>query len=326
MTQRVNEYTISDIVELIHRRRINKQDSRIVFTGNTGKAKSTCAAKILFRIDGFDPWKHQVYDRKDAIDLIMEYETICFDDEAIETLYNRGFHSTEQQDYIRKIIKNRDHYNILFTVLPRFQYLDKHVKPLYFMHIMMIHRPELDKVGKQVDPNDTAIGLIFAPKEYGEDPWRILAEEKMYKKWDEMATKNPNFKPPYHQLPTFEGILRFRDITPKQREIIDLVKKTKKYAKKEDGQDFIKMSFIDKQFKKLISGGLSEQKLKDLLEDYNYDKPKDKQKKLSSVKVSLNTKLRDDGYPNRLKHYFKLSDGKEELEQFEETNDLIGDI
>ena len=62
-------WSIKDIVNVIQKRQLNQYDANIVVSGARGNGKSTLIFKLLSRMNGFDPWKHQVYKREEVMQL-----------------------------------------------------------------------------------------------------------------------------------------------------------------------------------------------------------------------------------------------------------------
>ena len=299
--------TINDIVEIIKGRQANGNDSRIAVTGETNSGKSTAIAKILFRFDNFQPWKHQVYNRTDVIDLLTSQEGgICWDDEAINSSYSRSFQSSDQHELIRILTAYRSNRNAYFSTLPEFFTLDKHIRDLFYMHIHVIAH------GFAVIHMKNVWAL------YSKDKWDSTENEKIERKWVAMRIKNPMFKPPFHKLSTFRAYLFFNDLTPNQRKLIEEVKKKKRADSFESKNQSKELPFIDKVYKMLLDGKLNKEGLQTIcqMED----------KKYSSINITLNRMLNDDNESRTVKDFFRLSVDKKDEDATREMENLVPDI
>src|SRR4030042_2467296 len=104
---------------------------------------STIISKIFnsFKKEGFNQRKHQVYARKDVINLLAcQQFGYCWDDEAINSGYKRDFQNKGQKDLIKIITNYRDNHNIYASALPFFYSLDKDLRDLIFLHLHVIER------------------------------------------------------------------------------------------------------------------------------------------------------------------------------------------
>lgn len=211
------KWSVADIKELIQRRTHNKFDANIVVSGARGNGKSTFAAKLLFRMDGYKPWKHQVYSRSDAMKLLeSEKFGYVFDDEAINSGYKRSFYDQEQQKLIRMLNMYRDNFNTYIMAIPNFYNLDKDIRNLIFLHIHVIRR------------GVAVVHKANTDMLYSNDPWNIQYNKKLEDQWAKLKKKNSNFSPPYHKLSTFKGYLYFTDLSKRQRELYEEIKATKR--------------------------------------------------------------------------------------------------
>ena len=306
MAQQI-ELTITDFVTIVTKRRENKFDTRIAFGGDTGDGKSTCCAKILFRFDGFDPWKHQVYNRDDVINLLQTQRSgICWDDEAIKSGYKRKFQDTSQHDLIEILTAYRDNFNMYCAIMPDFFNFDKNIRDLFAFFIQIVERG-IAVVHRPIK------GMVF-----NQDKWDAQNNAKIERSWMERRKKNPDFKPPYHELSTFAGYLYFNDITPKQRELIEEVKRTKRGISFGENKEPDQKSFNDKVYDLLLQGKLKKSGLQQicLLEG----------KKYSSVSAILSRRLVDSGEGYTLKHYFDLAENEEERQARSDIQAIVPDV
>ena len=298
-------FTIKDIAEVIKQRQANDFDARIAVSGNTGDGKSTLLSKIFYRVSRFRPWKHQVYNQKDVMNLLTtQIKGKCFDDEAINTGYKRDWQKQGQQKLIKILTNYRDSLNIYGSALPNFFSLDKDLRDLFFMLLHVIER---------------GIAVVHLPLEgnmYSQDKWDSANNAKVEQRWNEKRKHNPNFRVPYHKLSTFAGYLYFSDMTPKQRAIYKEVKKVKRAAEYEEENGLNKEeTFNEKVFKLLIDEKLSQPGLIEicLLND----------KKYSSVSTQLNIMLKDRGLTKTLGHYWKEAKGDKSNNVHETINNLV---
>ena len=285
-------YSIKEIVDILKERQKNKFDANIVISGARGDGKSTLIGKIFYRFRGFDSWKHQVYSRDDVINLLkIQKYGLCWDDEAIYSGYKREFQNKEQQELIKNITVNRDNFNVLASAIPNFFSLDKDLRDLYFMHIHIIKRK---------------VAVIHMPKQgrlYSVDRWDTKFNQNIEERWTKIQQKNLNFAIPYHKLSTFVGYLYFKDLTPKQRELYEEVKRTKRdkafrTAQEQSGER--EVSFEIKVFNLLKERKLSNDGLLQacLVEG----------KKYSNVRKTLNGMIKDAGMTGTLGEWFTGND------------------
>jgi len=281
------KYSIKEIVEILKKRQENKFDANFAISGNRGLGKSTLAGKIFYRFANFNPWKHQVYSRNDVLQLLQnEKYGACWDDEAINTSYKREFQNKSQQELIKTVTMYRDNFNVYASTIPNFFSLDKDLRDLYFMHVNIVRR---------------GIAVIHMASEgrlYSLDKWDTKNNQKTEEKWARIMKKKPTFHIPYHKLSTFIGYLYFEDMTPKQRDLYEEIKQTKRAKATQDARDQsgeVVISFSDKLYKLLLEGNLSSDGLLQacLMEGKKY-----------SVMVSfLNQMLKDNGKIGTLKEY-----------------------
>jgi len=210
-------FSIKDLVEAIEQRRNNKFDVILAVSGERGNGKSTFLFKLFNRFDSFKPWKQQVYCREDVMKLLEEQQRdIIFDDEAINSGYKRNFFEAEQRGLIQMLNMYRDHFNIYGLAVPTFYNLDKDLRDLVKIHIHVIER------GLAI------VHMAQAGKLYNDDVWDVAYNKKIEEKWAKKKKKNPNFNPPYHQLTTFRGYIKYGDITKNQRTLYEQIKVKKR--------------------------------------------------------------------------------------------------
>lgn len=287
-------WTIKDIVEILKGRQNNEFDGNVAVSGDRGNGKSTLINKIFYRFDGFDPWKHQVYNGNDVVFLLKSQMLgLCWDDEAINSGYKRNWQNKTQQEMIRILTAYRDNYNIYAGAIPNFFTLDKDLRDLYFIHLHVIER---------------GIAVVHMPLQgrlYSQDKWDAKYNAKIEEAWSKKRDNNPNFRPPYHKLSTFRGYLFFNDVTPAQKELYKTIKRKKReesFMTDEEKAKAQEVSFIDKLFNLLIEGKLTSDGVRQmcLMEG----------KKYSSINSSLNRMLKDRGEDKTMKDFLQQPSNK----------------
>jgi len=300
-------WTIKDIIEIMVGRQNNEFDSNIAVSGDRGNGKSTVINKIFYRIKGFKPWKHQVYNREDVISL-LKYQRfgVCWDDEAINSGYKRDFQNKGQQELIKIITAYRDNYNVFASAIPNFFSLDKDLRDLYFIHLHVIER---------------GIVVVHMPLQgrlYSQDRWDSKYNAKIEDSWSKRMQKDPNFKPPYHKLTTFRGYLFFEDVTEKQKELYKEIKRSKRNeAFLTNGEMGSKkeVTILEKLYTMLIEKKLTIEGIRHtcLMEG----------KKYSSITSSLNRMLTDNGETRTVKDFLQHDDTKVFHNNIQEEIDKI---
>lgn len=245
------KWSLKDLVGLIKLRQQNKFDANIVVSGDRGNGKSTCIAKLMYLTKIYNPRKHQVYSREDVIKLLaLQKYGLCFDDEAINSGYKRDFQSKGQQELIKIVTAYRDNFNVYASAIPNFFNLDKDLRDLVFIHIHVIER---------------GLGILHMPIQgrlYSMDKWDTKNNARLEDKWNKQKSTNPDYKIPYHKLSTFRGYVYFDDLTTKQRELYEEIKKEKraksfdKYIDKPIEQDFYEKCLKLILEKKITKDGL----------------------------------------------------------------------
>ncbi len=244
------EWSIKEIVQLLKTRQANEFDGNMAVSGERGNGKSCIINKIFYRFDNFKPWKHQVYSREEVMNLLTTQEYgLCWDDEAINSGYKRQFQDKGQQELIKILTAYRDNYNVFASAIPNFFSLDKDLRDLYFLHLHVIER---------------GIAVVHMPSQgrlYSLDKWDAKFNQRIEERWARAMKKDPNFRPPYHQLSTFRGYLYFEDLTPNQKKLYKEVKKDKRaraFKTDKDNQAPKELSFIEKLFRRLKEGKLTD--------------------------------------------------------------------
>ena len=300
-------WTIKEIVDILKARQLNEFDGNIAVSGDRGNGKSTLINKMYYRFVGFNPWKHQVYNREDVINL-LKFQTFgfCWDDEAINSGYKRNFQDKGQQELIKIITAYRDNFNLFSSAIPNFFSLDKDLRDLYFIHLHVIER---------------GIAVLHMPLQgrlYSQDRWDAKYNAKIEGSWSKRMQKNPEFKPPYHKLTTFRGYLFFKDATPKQKELYLLIKRTKRnesFLTEDEKGNKREVPFLNKLYNLLIQHKLTREGIRQtcLLEG----------KKDSSINASLNRMLKDGGINKTVKDFLQQQNTKDFHNKIEEEINQI---
>jgi len=206
-------WTIKDVAEVIDGCVLNKFDANIFIEGKRGLGKSTLADKILSKCKSvsYDPWKCIHYSRSDVLkNLAMKQRTAIWADELINVGFNRDFYDSEQKQLIKAINMYRDSENVFIGCVPFFCNLDKQLQNLCKLRFTVVRRG-LAIIHKQI------------PAIYTYDPWDIKNNQKIESKWSLKGKK-----PRYSQLTTAIGMIKFGDLHPERRKIIDEIKRQKR--------------------------------------------------------------------------------------------------
>tara|TARA_R100001480_G_scaffold76817_1_gene86940 strand:- start:258 stop:1211 length:954 start_codon:yes stop_codon:yes gene_type:complete len=210
-------FSMKELVEIAKERQVNKFDCNIIVSGARGNGKSTFLFKFLSYFKQFKPWEQQVYSRDHVIELLeSQTKGIIFDDEAITTMYKREFYNKDQQKLIKMINMYRDNFNIYCSAVPNFYSLDKDIRSLTKIHIHIVKR---------------GMGVVHISNTnqlYQDDPWDVSYNKKLEESFQKKREKNMEAAFPYYKLSSFRGYVRFGDLGPRQRELYEKIKKTKR--------------------------------------------------------------------------------------------------
>lgn len=272
-------WSIKEVVEILKARQGNEFDGNIAVSGDRGNGKSTVINKILLRFDNFNPWTHQVYSRKEVVNLLKtQFLGICWDDEAINSGYKRNFQNKGQHELIKLLTAYRDNFNVFASAIPNFFSLDRDLRDLYFLHLHVIER---------------GIAVVHMPiqgKIYSQDRWDAKYNAKIEERFGKKIKEKPDYTPPYHKLTTFRGYLYFSDLTTKQKELYKLVKRTKReqaFSTPEELEEDKEKSFNERIYELLLDYKLSRDGLIQICLANG--------KKYSNTVSSLNIMLKDNG-------------------------------
>lgn len=302
-------WTIKELTEVIRERQMNKFDANIGVSGKRGTGKTTTIFKIFnsFKKKGFNQRKHQVYTRKDVINLLAnQIFSFCWDDEAINSGYKRDFQISAQKDLIKIITSYRDNFNIYASALPFFYSLDKGLRELIFMHIHIIER------------GIAVILLPLADQIHSQDPWDTNNNIKIEQKEYQRLKKNPESRFRYQKLSTFAGYLYFGPMTKKQEILTNKIKKEKRrHGFEEAGilSQEEELTFEDRIYKILIEGKLTKDGLIQacLVEG----------RKFTLILAKLNQMLTDNGMGKTVKVYFRSSNNSLNSKSKDTINKLV---
>lgn len=295
MTYHPVVWSVVELAEATKKRIENKYDSNILVTGLTGKGKSSFLFKFFNKFPDFKIEDKLTYDREELIHLLRDFQkSYAWHDELISAGNKRKFYDTEQIELIQVLTQYRSNLNIFGGAVPIFFSLDKELLKLIGLHINII---------------DRGVGVVHLPREgrmYNDDPWDVKINSKLEEKWSAKRQKNPNFKIPYQKYTTFAGYVRFGKMTDKQEEYYEELKRSKRHEsdgtiKEEPREDFNKKVLNMIKEKKLDEEGLLQLCLFE-------------GKKLSSIKITLRTMLKDEGNPKTLNEFFKESKKDKEID------------
>lgn len=204
----------------------NKFDCIMFVEGNRGLGKSTFCYKLLSGLDvpiPFKPRRDLVYTRTDTLKhLATKKGGVIFSDEMINVAYNRDFYQDEQKTLLKALNMYRDSTNVFVGCIPKFVELDKQIQRLCKIRITIVRR---------------GIALLQTqnPSIYQSDSWDLKNNQKIESKWTLRGVKNPK----YSQLTTMRALIRFGDLTPRQREEYEKIKQEKRgqvFGEYQDGQ------------------------------------------------------------------------------------------
>ena len=300
-------WSVKELAEATKQRILNKYDSNIAVTGLTGKGKSTFLFKFFNKFDDFKIEDKLTYKRDEMIKLIRDFKnSYIWNDELISSANKRRFYDTEQIELIEILTKYRSNLNILGGAVPIFFSLDKELLKLFGMHINII---------------DRGTGIVHLPREgrmFTDDLWDVKINAKLEEKWSTKIQKNPNFKIPYHKYTTFVGYVYFGKMSDKQEKYYEHLRKIKKgeVDLNEEGQPT--ETFYQKVLRLLREKKLDEKGLF-LLCSYEG-------KKLSSVKVSLNRMLKDEGSNETLKDLLRNTNNNRNIDLLHNNNNELKEI
>lgn len=257
MGKAIYKWSVRRLCRMIERMLSQKFDCIIIIEGERGLGKSTLGYLILKGVKHiirqnpngseelgkirFNPKKDILYTRKEIINAFNERWFSSFmADEMINVSFNRSFYEEDQKKLIRIINMNRDHCNLFVACVPQFQTLDNQIKNLCKIRITVVRR-------------GVAIVQTKNRTLYNPDKWETHINEKIEREW----FKSGRFIPKYPQLTTFRGVLRFRDLTPLERELYEEIKLNKRnIIKQEEAEQDKSNNPYDKLYQLLSNGNI----------------------------------------------------------------------
>jgi len=204
-------WDLEDIANICRKRRENKFDCIIAFTGSRGNGKSTAGYKLGLKLK-FNPDKDIIFDREELLEALNDWDRVIDGDEIINSAYKRDFHNIDQIELIKLLNMFRDHKHIIIFCIPNFWDLDKGLRDLVKIRVDMIRR---------------GVGVLHAPLglNYTNDAWDKAVNEKIERKWARLGGRT---KPKYWQLTTFQGFLNFGALRPHEEEKYQRIKNEKR--------------------------------------------------------------------------------------------------
>jgi hypothetical protein len=184
--------------------------------------------------------KFIIYTQEDVINFYDKWHKSGIADEMINVAFNREFWSENQKNLIKMMNMNRDHGNFLIACVPQFQNLDNQIKNLCKIRITVVRR---------------GLAVIQTPNRtiYGKDKWDATNNERIEREW----LKKGSGLPQYSKLNTFRGMIRFRDLTQKEKDIYEKIKVTERNVIKSDlgvTEQTLQNDPLEIIYKRLIEG------------------------------------------------------------------------
>lgn len=205
-------WTITDLATLMKNMQDNKFDCIIAICGSRGIGKSSMAVKLALKFPQFKIKRDIAFSRQDVMEqLTNKQQGVIVADEVINVVHNREFFSPEQNKMIKMLNMYRDSCNIFIVCVPNFLDLDRQFRNL---------------VKIRIDIHRRGTGFVHFPikSQFTDDIWCIKQCQRIQELW----LNNKRMKPRYSFLPTYRGIIRFSDLSPKRREIYERVKQQKR--------------------------------------------------------------------------------------------------
>lgn len=210
-------WKIADLAKIADGRRRKEFDCIIAFCGPRGNTKSTGGYKLGLKL-GFKPERDLIYDRKELVNALQDWDRIIDADEMINSAYKREFYNVDQIELVKLVNMYRDHRHVIIMCIPNFWDLDKPLRDLVKIRVDMIRR---------------GFGVVHMPLQlsYSNDAWDQKVNEKIERGW---LRKGGEFKPKFKQLTTFIGYLKFGKLAPDQEAKYKRLKEEKRIALRKD--------------------------------------------------------------------------------------------
>ena len=294
-------WTIKDIKNAIEKMTSAdvKFDCIIFIEGNRGLGKSTLGYKILQGLKVEQPFNAKrdlVYTRDDTLKHLASKINGCiFSDEMINVAYRRDFYQEGQKDLLKAFDMYRDSRNVFIGCIPKFIDLDNKIQKVCKLRLSVVRR-------------GVALVHMQVPTIFGFDPWDVKNNQRVESKWSMKGTKNPR----YGQFSTCRGILKFGDLTPKQREEYDAIKFDKRnhIFKGLSDDDLLKdpeQIFMRNVLKELKSGKFNPESF-NLLCAVNNKNPE-------TIRRKINNTLREEGEEKRWKDFCLTEKAKQKKDK-----------
>lgn len=243
-TKNVYLWSLNRLTTLIDETINDDYDFVIAICGRRGLGKSTLGFHIANRVSfaHFNPKRDIIYSKKEVLESVAKKKKgIIMGDEIIATAFNRDFFTKESKDFIKILTMYRDNHNLLIVCIPSFASLDIQFKSLIRLRIDIIKRGQ---------------GIVHTPNRsvYSKDKWDSYVNEKIERTWIESGIQ----KPQYQNLTTFRGVIKFPDLTQKQKLLYQQIKQEKRNVvlESEITDDESPVTPIDKLLMHLLEGDI----------------------------------------------------------------------
>jgi hypothetical protein len=279
-------WKVKDIALLMNECQEKEFDMIIFIEGNRGIGKSVLGWKLAKYCNShFNPDRDLCYSRKEVIkQLSHKTKGIIFADEMINVAFKRDFYESDQKILIKGLNMYRDSFNILIGCIPAFTNLDTQLRDLCKLRISVIRRG-LAIVHKQVN------------SQFTNDRWDTRNNQKIERNWSNSKTKKPN----YAQLTTAVAFLKYKDMTPRDKERylkIKHEKRNKIYADESlMDEDLQVKTFYHRLYEKLTAGELTMKMVNTLAEVYGV--------KRATLFSKVNKMLKEKGEGKTLTQYLR---------------------
>ncbi len=276
--------SVGYLADVIEQRIKNKFDLIITAEGKRGMGKSTFLYVLGEKLNArglirFNPHKHLVYSRTDSLKVLANSQKkFIMNDEMINVAYNRDFWESDQKELIKALNNYRDSCNVFAMAIPKFIDLDKQMQRLCELRVVILKRG-LAQVHQQLR------GV------YRSDPWDTKENIKI-----ELKSKK-GFA--FGKLTTKVFYVKFPDLKESKREYYEELKRERRNIifnnNNGDSDDPLDKFYIN---------------LYDLIVNYKMSQAEFEAscravgKSIKIVRNALNDKLKDNGFTERLQHFF----------------------
>jgi len=297
------------MVDMIVRVLLNKFDCIILIDGQRGLGKSTLAHVLAKRVANrmayirrnyktemkvgdysFLPKRDLIYRREKVIEYFNQWKRIGIADEMINVTFNRDFYQEDQKNLIKMMNMNRDHCNLFIACVPQFQTMDSQIKGLTKIRLSVVRR---------------GLAIIQTQNQsiYSTDKWDSANNQKIEREWMASGSKNPR----YTRLTTFRGVMKFPDLSPKDREEYERIKIDERNIIAETEMNINqKREPFDELMFSLENKGI---KNIDVLRGFAVANQMD----YKNLRRKMVTKLRKEGKPDKINDYFWDGEDSKEI-------------